>query len=139
MKNASKKQSFFPDLMLSFWCGAAGWFTVLALGILFLGIITAKNQTNTVIEIRRFLFLFPCGCGLSAARLIRRTELSAVLRLLLHYFITLLSLFLFLWLPTGTATLSRSLVCILLVTLLYAVIRAVIWFVMSRINKKQKG
>ena len=139
MKNESKKQSGLPGLLLSFWCGAAGWFTVLALGILLLGIITAGNQTNTGLEIRRFLFLFPCGCGLSAARLIRRTGLSSVLRLLLHYFITLLSLFLFLWLPTGTATLSRSLICILLVTILYAVVRAVIYFVSLLIGKKRKA
>ena len=139
MKNESKKQSGFTGLLLSFWCGAAGWFTVLALGILLFGIITAGNQTNTGLEIRRFLFLFPCGCGLSAARLIRRIELSSVLRLLLHYFITLLSLFLFLWLPTGTATLSRSLVCILLVTILYAVVRAVIYFVSLLIGKKRKA
>lgn len=136
MKNAAKKQSGFPDLSLSFWCGTAGWFTVLSLGILLLGVITAQGQTNTGIEIRRFLFLFPCGCGLSAARLIRRTELPSVLRLLLHYFITLLSLFLFLWLPQGTANLSRSLIFLLLGTVLYALIRLAVYLIASAIRKK---
>ena len=140
MKTTSEKQlkSSFSTVLLSFWYGAAGWFTVLALGILLLGIVVGEEKSNATVEIRRFLLLFPCGCGLSAAQLIRRTRLSSILRLFLHYFITLLSLFLFLWLPTGNATFSKSLVAILLITVLYAVIRTAIYLIASAVKKKRE-
>ena len=140
MKNAPKKQTEtrFTDYLISFWRGAAGWFTVLTVGFLILGIILGNKKMNSIVEIRRFLFFIPCACGLSAARLIRRADFSPVLRLLLHYFITLLSLFLFLWLPASNdKPFSYSLIALLLITFLYALIMVPFHLITSAMKKKQ--
>ena len=140
MKFTSEKQSGsrFSGILLSFWCGAAGWFTVLALVIMLLGLLIGSERFSNVIEIHRFLLLFLCGCGLSAARLLRRTSIPPLPGLFLHYFITLLSLFLFLWIPTGNITFTSSMLFVLIVTALYAVIRSVIHWIASSTNKNRK-
>ncbi len=140
MKSTFKGQPDFrfSDFLLSFWCGTAGWFTVLSLGLLISGFFVGESGQSTV-AVRRFLLLLPCGCCLSVARLIRLSDLRPALRILLHYFITLLSLFLFLWLPTRNAAFSRSVVFLLIVTVLYTVIRLIFHFILSAIKKRKNG
>lgn len=142
MKNAPKKQpeTGFSDYLITFWCGTAGWFTVLSLVVLLLGIIIGSENANSTVEIRRFLFLLPCACGLSAARMIRRADFHPVLRHLLHYLITLLSLFLFLWLPiSGDKPFSYSLFALLLITVLYVPVRVIFYYLTLLFDKKRKA
>ena len=101
--------------------GTCVWFTLLAVGLMLIRVLS-EGDFDGIIGIPRFLLLLPCGLFLSAAGLVmRHTSLPGWSRLLLHYFLTVLAFFLFLWLPGGTTSGVRNLLAFAFATLLYAV------------------
>lgn len=81
--------------------GGCVCYTLLSVFFLFLG--TVLNGTGFRINTLSFLLMLPCGMLISAANLLLRWKrLAFWLRSLLHYTVTVLSVFLFLWLPANT-------------------------------------
>ena len=112
--------------------GTCVWFTLLALALMLIRAIVSGIDGG-IIEISRFLLLLPCGLFLSGAGLVRRqAALSGWLRLLLHYLLTTLAFFLFLWLPSGGHTAAKNLLAIAFFTLGYALIRGLIRLICHR-------
>lgn len=106
--------------------GACVYFTLLALALMLIRAIAA-GLDGGIIEISRFLLLFPCGLLLSAAGTVyRHTQLQGWARLLLHYLLTMLAFFLCLWLPAGGHTAAKNLIAIMLFTVGYALVFAVL-------------
>ena len=100
--------------------GACVWFTVLAFCLILIRAIVQGSSGNTGISILHFALLFPCALGFSGARMIRKGAFAEAIRLLLHYLITLFSVFFFLWLPSGNEkSAARNLAVLGMVTLLY--------------------
>ena len=120
------------QLIKRLFSGTCLWFTLLAVGLMLIRLI-AEGSGDGIIEIPRFLLLLPCGLFLSGAGLVRRqAALSGWLRLLLHYLLTTLAFFLFLWLPSGGHTAAKNLLAIAFFTLGYALIRGLIRLVCHR-------
>lgn len=110
------KLRFLREILI----GACVRFTALAVCLMILKIIDSGGSTDGAISILSFLLLFPCGLCIAAAGSLRKTSLSPVLFRLLHFFITWLSVFLFLWLPTGNGyNVSRNLIALFVIALLY--------------------
>ena len=101
--------------------GACVGFTVLSLCLILIQTVVSGSSDGAGISTLRFALLFPCSLGFSGARMIRKSgSLSAPLRILLHYLITLLSVFFFLWLPSGNEkTVLRNLAVLAVVTLVF--------------------
>ena len=113
-----RKLQLLKDLLTS----ACVRFTVFAVCLMILRILVSGGSADGSINMVSFLLLFPCGLCTAAASLLRRTKLSPALFRLLHFLITWMSVFLFLWLPAGRAdSPARNLVAL-------AVIAAVYWF-----------
>ena len=101
-------------------------FTLLALSLMLIRAI-ADGLDGGIIEISRFLLLLPCGLFLAGAGTVyRHTQLAGWARLLLHYLLTTLAFFLFLWLPAGGHTGVKNLLAIAFFTVAYAIVFAVI-------------
>lgn len=99
-------------------------FTLLALSLMLIRAI-ATGLDGGIIEISRFLLLLPCGLFLAGAGTVyRHTALSGWLRLLLHYLLTTLAFFLFLWLPAGGHNGVKNLLAIAFFTVAYAIVFA---------------
>ena len=97
-------------------------FTLLALSLMLIRAI-ATGLDGGIIEISRFLLLLPCGLFLAGAGTVyRHTALSGWLRLLLHYLLTTLAFFLFLWLPAGGHNGVKNLLAIAFFTVAYAIV-----------------
>lgn len=112
--------------------GTCVWFTLLALALMLIRAIVSGIDGG-IIEISRFLLLLPCGLFLSGAGMVRRqTTIAGWLRLLLHYLLTTLAFFLFLWLPSGGHTGAKNLAAIAFFTLGYALVRGLILLVRHR-------
>ncbi len=80
---------------------ACVWFTVLSLSMLLIGILFLSDMDY--ISTLSYLLFLPFGLCMSAAGLLLSVQrLSTFLRWLFHYIITILSLVLFLVLPSGT-------------------------------------
>ena len=105
------------------WIGACVRFTALAVCLMIFRIIDSGGSADGVINILSFLLLFPCGLCIAAARSLRKTSLSPALFRLFHFLITWLSVFCFLWLPTGNGnTASRNLIALFVIALGYWVV-----------------
>lgn len=114
--------------------GTCQWFTLLAVGLMLIRLIVEGNGDG-IIEITRFLLLLPCGLFWTAAGVVyRHTALAGWLRLLLHYLLTVLAFFLFLWLPTGTHTGVKNLLAIVFSSLIYAIVFAIVLLTRRRIR-----
>lgn len=95
-----RKMQLLKDLLT----GTCVRFTVLAVCLMILHLIIGSGGTaENLIRVSNFLLLLPCGACIAAASLLRKSALSPTLCRLLHFFITWMSGFLFLWLPSGRA------------------------------------
>ena len=100
--------------------GACVRFTALAVCLMILRIIDSGGSADGVISIPSFLLLFPCGLCIAAADALRKTKLSPALFRLSHFLITWLSVFFFLWLPSGNGgNASRNLIALAVIALIY--------------------
>ena len=84
-----------------------------------------------------FLWMFPFGLAMSAAGMLLSNEhLARWVRFLLHHVITLLAIFLFLWLPSNASpTGAEVLVFFALLCVLYWILFGLIAFLYTRIRK----
>ena len=111
-----KKLRFLREILT----GACVRFTALAVCMMILRIILSGGTAEGGISILSFLLLFPCGLCIAAAASLKRTAISPALCRLLHFAVTWLSLFFFLWLPTGRGdSAGRNLVALAVIALAY--------------------
>lgn len=102
------------------------WFTLLSVVLMVIRAIT-DGIDGGIIEISRFLLLLPCGLFLAGAGIVlRHTSLSRWLRMLLHYLLTTLAFFLFLWLPGGSHSGVQNLLALVFFTVGYALVCGVV-------------
>ena len=113
------------------------YFTAIARLFILLKLITAGTDNAGGIKTISFLLMFPCGLCLSAAGML--THMRSIprwARTLLHYFITVLAIFLFLWLPSSSAASGSTLMLMLvLFTVLYWIFFGLIKLIKSRVRK----
>lgn len=122
------------QLIKQIFSGTCLWFTLLAVGLMLIRLI-ADGNGDGIIEIPRFLLLLPCGLFLAAAGTVyRHTALAAWVRLLLHYLLSMLAFFLFLWLPAGGHTAVKNLLAIVFFSLIYVAVFAVVLLTRKRIR-----
>lgn len=126
-----RKFRFLQEILI----GACVRFTALAVCLMILRIIDSGGSADGGISIVSFLLLFPCGLCIAAARSLQKTSLSPALFRLLHFTITWLSVFFFLWLPAknGGDT-SRNLIALAVIALLYWVVFLVAKWIVSRFH-----
>ena len=95
-------------------------FTALAVCLMILRIILSGGTAEGNISILSFLLLFPCGLCIAAVSVLGKPALSPALFRLLHFLVTWLSVFFFLWLPAGRGTnASRNLTALVVIALAY--------------------
>ena len=124
-----KKLRFLKEI----WIGGCIRFTVLAICLMIFRAIASGGLANGVINIPSFLFLLPCGLCIAAARLLRFSSLSPALFRLSHFLITWLSVFCFLWLPSGSGiNVSRNLIALSVIALGYWIVYLVARLVVAR-------
>ena len=101
--------------------GGCVYFTVISLIIIFGNLAWAGADSVGRIYTPSFLLFLPMGLVLSAAEmLLRNQKIARWIRYLSHYLITVASIYLFLWLPSGTVSSpSTPLMIIVLFTVLY--------------------
>lgn len=122
------------QLIKRIFSGTCLWFTLLAVSLMLIRLI-ADGDSDGILEIPRFLLLLPCGLFLAAAGTVyRHTALAAWVRLLLHYLLSMLAFFLFLWLPAGGHTAVKNLLAIVFFTLIYVAVFAVVLLTRKRIR-----
>ena len=125
---------------MSFWqtikkwlADACVWFTCFSVFLMFFSLVLTDT---TAISSIRFLLLFVSGLCFSLAGMIKRSgRLPFVARVLLHYIIDSLSIFLFLYLPTSVKQAATRLLMFLLISLVYWLIIGTIALIRSRIRK----
>lgn len=112
------------QLFIKWLRGGCVFFTILALLFLFLNATIEEGVPSSYVQIKPFLLLFPCGLGISLAGMILKSNrISSWLGKLLHYLITMLSLFVFIYLPSNA---KPSFVSVLL---LFAGFSAIYWLI----------
>lgn len=124
-----KKLRFLKEI----WIGGCIRFTVFAICLMIFRIIDSGGSADGVISILSFLFLLPCGLCIAAARSLRHSSLSPALFRLSHFLITWLSVFCFLWLPSGRGNdISRNLIALSVIALGYWIVYLVARFTVMR-------
>ena len=99
MKSSVKSPVKSPMKTLQKWLrGGCVYFTVIAL---FFTVIDFLSETSGILASERFLLIFPAALTISAAGLILHNEsFPRWGRILCHYLLTTLGIFVFLYLPT---------------------------------------
>ena len=78
------------------------WFTLLSVVLMVIYAVRSGADGTFFIELYRYFLLLPCSLFWAGAGIVYRyTAWGAFPRLLLHYLLTTLAFFLFLWLPQG--------------------------------------
>ncbi len=111
------------------------WFTVITLILMIIPLIL-KRKFDDIPNVKQFLFLLPFAMSFSAAQmLLKAKSLSATAKRGLHYIITLLAFFFFLWLPANTVSGATAvLIALFLLSLLYWLI-----YLIALLTKKRFG
>lgn len=113
------------DIFKRWLTGGCIFFTVFSVCLILLKLLLDGTAEGNI-SLLHFLLLFPCGLCVSAANQLSQTSLSEGVRLLLHYLITTLSVFAFLWLPSDNAKdLVKNLLAFAVITLLYWLIHLI--------------
>ncbi len=116
-------------------CGGCVCYTLLSVFFLILGMILSGSgyRVNTF----SFLMMLPCALMFSLANLLLgNREMAFWLRALLHYGITILSAFLFLWLPANVeARGSTVLILALTFTAVYWLLFGLVRLMLGRIRR----
>jgi hypothetical protein len=124
------------NILKSWLCGGCVYFTVLALVITLANLMLGGGQSFGI-RATSFLLLFPAGLCMSVGGMLLRTQkLPRWSRYLLHYFITVLSIYLFLYLPSGVSAKPVNLMLMfVLLSVLYWVLFGLIMLIVSRVRK----
>ena len=118
-------------------CGGCVYFTAISLAIILINFMVANEADFGRINTVSFLLIFPLGLCLSAAGLLLRAkQIARWVRYLSHYIITVLSAYIFLWLPSNTAASpSTPLLMLVLFTVLYWIFFGLILLIKARIRR----
>ena len=115
--------------------GGCIYFTVISLFMILLNLaLGGSDAAMRGISPTAFLLFFPCGLGISAGGLfLKMKRIPAPARGLLHFFCTLLSILLFVWLPANpTARPSTVLIMLVAFSILYWLL-----FLLVHVTKKR--
>lgn len=115
--------------------GGCIYFTVISLFMILLNLaLGGSDATMRGISPTAFLLFFPCGLGISTGGLLLKAKrIPAPARGLLHFFCTLLSILLFVWLPANpTARPSTVLIMLVAFSILYWLL-----FLLVHVTKKR--
>lgn len=113
-------------------CGGCVCYTLLSVFFLILG--TALSGSGYRVNTFSFLMMLPCAFLLSFANLLlmnRRQEFW--LRALLHYLITTVSVFLFLWLPAGVEARGST---VLILAVAFSVVYWILFFLIRMMRRR---
>ena len=103
------------------------WFTLLSVVLMVIYAVRSGADGTFFIELYRYFLLLPCSLFWAGAGIVYRyTAWGAFPRLLLHYLLTTLAFFLFLWLPQGGHGGVRNLLAVAFFTVGYAIVFALI-------------
>lgn len=103
------------------------WFTLLSVVLMVIYAVRSGADGTFFIELYRYFLLLPCSLFWAGAGIVYRyTAWGAFPRLLLHYLLTTLAFFLFLWLPRGGHGGVRNLLAVAFFTVGYAIVFALI-------------
>ena len=116
---------------------ACVYFTAIALIMILGNLILNGFKDADNIHAGSFLLFFPFGLCLSAAGLLFSSKsLPSWAKYLLHFAITDLSLFLFLWLPSNSgAQASTGIIMLTLFSILYWIFLGLVVWIRSRVRK----
>ena len=121
--------------------GTCARYTVLALVILFFGVITSDSLSVAYVDTVSFFLLLPLGFCLTLATEVRKTDkLTPVAKCLLHPLLVLGGGYLCFYLPFQVRTKpsgSQALMMILLGAILYAAVMTVVLLVSRRSRRKK--
>lgn len=115
------------------------YYTVIS-AIFLLISLAMGNSGETVIRSSSFALMIPCGLVISiGTQLMRNEKIARWGRYLLHYLMTVLAVFLFLWLPTDSAaTPMAGFLMLVLFSILYWIIFLLCLFFRNRYRKLMK-
>ena len=112
------------------------WFSVFALAFLFFNLMLSGTEDAQSISPSAFLRIFPCGLCFSLAGMLRHNEkLPLWSRVILHYIIDVLAVFLLLYLPTAIQQAATRLLMFVLISVIYWIIVGTVALVRSRVRK----
>lgn len=116
---------------------ACVYFTMISFIMIFGMLLLNNGEKAGNINAVSFLLFFPFGLCLSAAGMLFSSDkLPSWAKYLLHYVITILSLFVFLWLPANTsARASTGLIMLVLISVLYFIFLGLVVWIRSRVRK----
>ena len=113
---------------------ACVYFTVIALLLIFSNLLMSKG--GTTISTMQFLRILPVGLCMSAAGMLYQWEkMPRWAGILSHYLLTVLSVFLCLYLPVSSSQAASKLLMLVLLSVIYWVIIGLILLITSRIRK----
>ncbi len=112
------------------------YYTAIALAMILLNLAIGAGSDAPILA-SSFLLLFPASlCFSAGGLLLSNKKLSFPLRALLHYGITLLTVFVFLWLPANMNTRGMvALVLFGLFTLLYWLVFLTVHLIQKRVRR----
>ncbi len=113
------------------------YFTVLSLLIILVNLLLTEDAAAKSISPSAFLLFFPCGLCMSAGELLLRVgSLPRWSRYLLHYIISVLAVFLMLYLPVSThANAMSKLLMFILLSVVYWALFGVVMLIYTRVRK----
>ena len=113
------------------------YYTVISVLFLFISLAMGNDTDRTLVRESSFLLMLPCGLVISiGTQLLRTKKMPRWSRYLSHYLLTVLGVFLFLWLPAdSSATPMAGFLMLVLFSVLYWLIFLVALLVRSRYRK----
>ncbi len=113
------------------------YFTVVSLILIALQFLINGTEGSARIHTLSFLMILPFALSLSAAGMLLCSErLISSVRYLLHFIITMLSLFLFLYLPSDASVKpSTTLILFVLLSLCYWAILGLVFLIRARVHR----
>ena len=116
--------------------GGCVYFTLIAMLMILLLSATSTNGSQPNINVSAFLLMFPCGLCFSAAGMLMEVKaIARWIRILSHYLIAILAVFLFLILPNFSGRGSTLMVILIFFSALYWMIFGLITLVRNRVRK----
>ena len=124
-------------LFLKWLTGGCVYFTVLSLFIILVNLLITDGASSKGISLTAFLLFFPCGLCISAGGLLLRIKsIPRWGRYLLHYLISVLALFLMLYLPASANSGSMfKLLTFILMSVIYWVLFGLVMLIYSRVRR----
>jgi len=112
--------------------GGCVWYAIVSIIFLIIDLALSKDATH-VISSTSFLLIFPFGLAMSFAGMLYKGKLPRWSRILLHYFISVVSFLLFMLLPAGSASTGvYVLLMLVLLTVIYWILFALVHIFAAR-------